>query len=70
MKNLERWYNMKVIFQKEELKNYCITMDLNKYDSFERLAQSINKMNEICIRIEKNNVVYISDNELNHNNAL
>ena len=65
MKKLERWYNIEVAYSSDNIRNFHITMDINKYESFNKLAQAIEKMNELKIQIKKNKVVLISERNLN-----
>lgn len=62
MTKLERWYNVKAIFKDDLSRNLCITMNVDKYDTFNNLANSIRKMNELQIEIKKGNTVYVSAN--------
>lgn len=65
MRKLERWYNIEVAYSSDNIRNFHITMDINKYESFNKLAQAIEKMNELKIQIKKNKVVLISERNLN-----
>ncbi len=67
MKKLARWYDMEVSFADTISRDFHITMNMDKYETFNKLAQTIQKMNELQIQIKKNNTIIISENKLNHN---
>ena len=64
MKQLARWYDIHVEFGNEAARLSRITMDVNKYESFNQLTEDIEKMNELQIKIKKGNRVLISERNL------
>ena len=66
VKKLARWYNMDVSFTDVAARDFHITMNMDKYETFNKLAQTIRKMNELQIQIKKNNTIIISENKINH----
>lgn len=65
MRKLSRWYDIKVAFGNDRIRDLHITMDVNKYDTFNKLADAMEKMDELQIQIKKNKVILISERNLN-----
>ena len=64
MKQLSRWYNIHADFDNDAARKSRITMDVNKYETFNQLINDIEKMNELQIKIKKENRVLISERNL------
>lgn len=65
MRKIARWYDVEVAFSNDRVRNLHITMDVNKYDTFNKLADALEKMDELRIRIKRNKIVLISERNLN-----
>ncbi len=65
MRKLARWYDVEVAFSNDRVRNLHITMDVGKYETFNELADALEKMDELQIRIKRNKVVLISERNLN-----
>ena len=63
MRELSRWYGIKASFSNDEVRELRFTLDVNRYDTFNYLINTINKMNEINICL-KNNEALISQREI------
>jgi ferric-dicitrate binding protein FerR (iron transport regulator) len=59
MKDLERWYNLKVFYQNESVKWLKITGNLKRYEDFNHFAQMLQKTQVAKFSIN-NNIVTIS----------
>ena len=64
MKHFSRWYNIDIGFKNKEARQSRITMDVNKYDTFNQLKEDIERMNELQIKIKRGNRVLISERNL------
>ena len=64
MKHFSRWYNIDIGFKNEEARQSRITMDVNKYDTFNQLKEDLERMNELQIKIKRGNRVLISERNL------
>lgn len=47
MKILSKWYNVEVVFEREELKNLRFTGNLERYSDFAKVLKKIQKTNEV-----------------------
>ena len=61
MLKLGRWYDITPAFANDRLRNLRITVDIDKSDNFNQLAQLIKQLNEVNIKITRNKVL-LSDN--------
>jgi len=52
MKTLSKWYNVDVVFAREDLKNIRFTGNLPRYSNFDEILTKIGKTNEVKFRIE------------------
>ena len=59
MNTLSKWYNVEVVFAREDLKNIRFTGDLPRYSNFDEILTKIGKTNEVNFRIE-NKIITIS----------
>lgn len=64
MTYLSRWYDIHVEFGDEQTAQTRITMDVDKYETFNQLSNDIEKMNELQIKIRKGNKVLITERNL------
>jgi len=58
MRKLERWYNIKVFFQSNDLKNKRFSARIDRYGNINDILNKIEQTTNICFEI-KNNVVQI-----------
>jgi len=65
MRKLARWYGVEVAFSNDRVRNLHMTMDVDKYETFNKLADALEKTDELQIRIKRNKVVLISERNLN-----
>lgn len=56
MKTLSKWYNINVVFTREDLKKMRFTGNLARYTDFSKLLSQIQKTNEVKFIIEKNQI--------------
>ncbi len=56
MKTLSKWYNVEVIFAREELRNFRFTGDLKRYADFGEVLRKIGKTNEVTFIVENNKI--------------
>jgi ferric-dicitrate binding protein FerR (iron transport regulator) len=54
MKTLSKWYNVNVVFDREELKKVRFTGNLERYANFSDILGKIERTNEVKFEIEKN----------------
>jgi len=54
MKTLSKWYNVEVVFAREELKTIRFTGNLERYSDFGKVLGQIGKTNEVKFNIENN----------------
>ncbi len=59
MNTLSKWYNVEVVFAREDLKSIRFTGDLPRYSSFDEILTKIGKTNEVKFRIE-NKIITIN----------
>lgn len=52
MKTLSKWYNVEVVFAREDLKNFRFTGNLQRYSDFGEVLKKIQKTNEVEFIIE------------------
>ncbi|MDP2338966.1 MAG: DUF4974 domain-containing protein [Bacteroidota bacterium] len=52
MKTLSKWYNVEVIFDRDELKNVRFTGNLERYADFNDILKKIERTNEVNFEIE------------------
>lgn len=64
MKHFSRWYNIDIGFKNKGARQSRITMDVNKYDTFNQLKEDLERMNELQIKIKRGNRVLISERNL------
>ncbi len=57
MMTLSKWYNVDVVFDKEELKNVRFTGNLERYDDFSSILKKIERTNEVKFEIDKNLII-------------
>ena len=57
MRELGRWYDFKAVFSSNRVREFRVTIDMDKYDTFNALARMIENMNEIHIKIRKSSVI-------------
>ena len=56
MKTLSKWYNVDVVFAREELKNFRFTGNLERYSDFGEVLKKIQKTNEVEFTIENKQI--------------
>jgi len=56
MKTLSKWYNVDVVFAREELKNFRFTGNLERYSDFGDVLKKIQKTNEVEFTIENKQI--------------
>ena len=56
MKTLSKWYNVDVVFGREELKNMRFTGNLQRYSNFGEVLKKIQKTNEVEFNIENKQI--------------
>ena len=56
MKTLSKWYDVDVVFAREELKNFRFTGNLQRYSDFGELLKKIQKTNEVEFIIENKQI--------------
>ncbi len=54
MKTLSKWYNVNVVFDRDELKKVKFTGNLERYANFSDILEKIERTNEVKFEIEKN----------------
>lgn len=57
MHELGRWYCFDASFSSDRVRNFRVTIDMDKYDTFNELSKMLVNMNEIYIKIRKNQVL-------------
>ena len=57
MCKMGRWYDITPVFGNDHLRSLRITVDIDRRDTFNQLAQLLEKMNELHIRITRNKVL-------------
>lgn len=57
MKQLQRWYEMKVIYADEAARNCHLSGDLKKYDDFDKIVKMIKEVTNLQIDIKNERVV-------------
>ena len=60
MKNLARWYNIEVFFEKESLKHVRFSTNIDKYNEIEPILELLQLTNKVKIKTD-NNYVLISN---------
>ncbi len=60
MKNLARWYNIEVFFEKESLKHVRFSTNIDKYNEIEPILELLQLTNKVKIKTD-NNYMLISD---------
>ena len=56
MKTLSKWYNVEVVFARDELKNIRFTGNLPRFSDFNEILNKIGKTNEVKFKIENKRV--------------
>jgi len=56
MKTLSKWYNIDVVFAREDLKNFRFTGNLQRYSDFGEVLKKIQKTNEVEFLIENKQI--------------
>lgn len=56
MKTLSKWYNVDVVFAREDLRNIRFTGNLQRYSDFGEVLKKIGKTNEIEFNIKNNQI--------------
>lgn len=59
MNTLSKWYDVEVVFTREDLKSIRFTGDLPRYSNFDEILTKIGKTNEVKFRIE-NKIITIN----------
>lgn len=57
MTTLQRWYNIRVEYKDNEVKNVCFTGDLSKYDSFETVMKMFIDTHRLTFEVEGDRLV-------------
>jgi ferric-dicitrate binding protein FerR (iron transport regulator) len=57
MKTLSKWYNVDVVFAREDLRSIRFTGNLPRYSSFNEILTKIGKTNEVKFRIENRTII-------------
>lgn len=57
MKTLSKWYNVEVVFAREDLKSIRFTGNLPRYSSFNEILTKIGKTNEVKFKIENRTII-------------
>ncbi len=60
MEKLARWYDVKVVFEDEELKNIRFTGDLKRYNDLTGFLQILESEMTVKVKVKHNNIIYIS----------
>jgi len=56
METLSKWYNVDIVFAREELKNFRFTGNLERYSDFGEVLKKIQKTNEVEFTIENKQI--------------
>ena len=56
MKTLSKWYNVDVVFARENLKNIRFTGNLQRYSDIGKVLRKIGKTNEVKFSIENKQI--------------
>lgn len=59
MEIVERWYDLKVIFEDEWCKQVSFSGNVERYDDFSKLAEMLEATGSVKFRI-KNNEIYVT----------
>ena len=57
MKTLSKWYDVEVIFERDELKNMRFTGNLQRYSNFDDVLKKIGKTNEVNFIVENRQII-------------
>ena len=57
MKTLERWYNISVLFEEEELRGLLFTGNLKRYDDINVFFDALTRTGDIKYRVDGNHVI-------------
>ena len=57
MKTLERWYNISVLFEEEELRELPFTGNLKRYDDINVFFDALTRTGDIKYRVDGNHVI-------------
>lgn len=63
MKKLGRWYNFEASFSNDYVRNSRVTIDIDRCDTFNKIARLIECMGELQVKITKNGIL-ITQNSL------
>lgn len=58
MKTLSRWYDMKVVYTDERLKNIRFGCNLNRYEEITPFVKLLEKTEEVHVKIESNTITF------------
>lgn len=57
MNTLERWYDIRVEYKDNEVKSFCFTGDLSKYDSFESVMKMFTDTHRLTFEVEGDRLI-------------
>lgn len=58
MKTLSRWYDMKVVYESERIKNIRFGCNLNRYEEITPFVELLEKTEEVHVKVEGNTITF------------
>jgi ferric-dicitrate binding protein FerR (iron transport regulator) len=57
MQQVERWYNVEVVYQEPELKNITLSGSVSRYDNVSRILKTIENTDAVKIKLEGKKII-------------